>query len=218
MQIICPRPAALMTINRVTCPENLGQVQRIGLARAGGIGFDAAAVPGVGGPIDDLAAWTAALAALNDDKIVITPYLESFVIPEAAAITEGGGDNTTVDGVERVLGAGAITVTAILAQVPVSIIDQIRDLMGEQALTVYLFNQYGQIVARDTTPAALEDAKVYKGIPIASLFCPYPANNGLNTIDKATLRFAFAEDWAKNRAIITPAFNLKTELLAPAAA
>lgn len=217
MEIVCPRPAALLTINRVTCPENLGQIQRIAITRAGGAIFDQAAAAGAGSDITEIGSWTPQLAAADDEKIVITPYLENFIIPEGTAITEGGGDNVTIDGVERVLGTGPITVTAMLAGVPVSIIDQIRDLMGEPALEVFLFNQYGKIIARDSTPAAAEGAKVHRGIPIQSLFCPYPANNGLNTVDKATFRFAFAEDWAKNRVIITPVFNVKTDLLAPAA-
>jgi len=215
MDIVCPRPAALLTVLRVTCPENLGQIQRAGITRAGGAMFDMDGAAGAEGDITLIGSWTPLLTDADNDKLVITPYFENFIIPEAAAITEGGGDNTTVDGVERVLGAGAITVTATLAGVPISIIDQLRDLMGEPALEIYLFNQYGRIVARDSTPLAIAAEKVYRGIPIYSLFVPYPANNGLNTIDKATFRFAFAEDWAKNRAIITPVFNLKTDLLAP---
>lgn len=215
MDIVCPRPAALLTVLRVTCQENLGQIQRAAITRAGGAMFDQAAAPGSEGDITLIGSWTPLLTDADNDKIVITPYIDDFKIPEAAAITEGGSDNTTVDGVERVLGAGAITCTGMLSGVPVSILTQLRDLMGEVALEIYLFNQYGRIICRDSTPAALAAVKVYRGIPIYSLFVPYPGNNGLNTVDKATLRFALAEDWALNRAIITPTFNVKTALQAP---
>jgi hypothetical protein len=216
MDCICPRPAALQTVLRVTCPENLGQIQRVAILRAGGFLFDPDAI--APGPYDIrvLASWTPLLIAADSTKVVITPYLDDFKIPEAQAITKGGGDNTTVDGVERVLGAGPITVTGIFNGVPAAILGQIRDLSCEAALEVYLFNQYGRIVARDTTPAtAVAADKVFSGIPIQSLYTPYAGNDGYATEDHATFRFAFAEDWAKNRMIITPNFNLKTQLQAP---
>lgn len=213
MDCLCPRPAALTTVNRVTCPENLGQIQRIAIRRA----VSAAAFDAATNDIETLASWTALLEAADDTKIVITPYLENFIIPQAEPITRGGGDNTTVDGVQKVLGAGAITATGNLVGVPVEIIEQLRELMCEPELEVFLFNQYGRIICRNADPEAAPGAEKYRGIPIQSFFVPFPGNNGLNTEDESILRFSFAEDWAKNRVIITPDFNLKTALLAPAA-
>lgn len=214
MDFVCPRPAALLTINRVTCLESLGQIQRTGIIRLGGFTFDPGADPVR--PITALATWTPLLTAVASTKLVLTPYHENFIIPEAEPITDGGGNNETIDGVERVLGAGPITVTSRFSGVPASIITQIRDLMGEPVLEGYFFNQYGKIICRDTTPDTEDPAdKVYSGIPIYSLYVPYPGNNGYATIDQATFRFALAEDWALNRAIVTPDFNVKTQLLAP---
>lgn len=215
MDCVCPRPAAIATVLRVTCTENIGQVQRAAFQR-GGFEFDANADPVT--TITLLASWTPLLTAVNSTKLVITPYLENFVIPQAEAITRGGNDNTTLNGVEQVVGYGGITVTANLTGVPVSIIDALRDLMCEPDIVVYLFNQYGKIVCRELDPDD-NPGDVYGGIPIEpnTLGVPYPGNNGFATLDEATMRFGLSADWAQNRAIIEPDFNLKTDLVAPVA-
>jgi hypothetical protein len=215
MECVCPRPAAILTVLRVTCPENLGQIQRIVIQRAGS-NFDANA--GVPNPIAVLASWTPLITAVGATKIIITPYLESFVIPQPEAITRGGNDNTTINGVEQVVGYGGITVTANLTSVPASIIQQLADLMCEPDLVWYGINQNGRIVCREMDPDA-NPGDVYSGIPIEplTLGVPDPGNNGFATFDEATIRFGMAAGWTLNRAIITPDFNAKTQLLAPVA-
>lgn len=212
MDCICPRPAAIKTVLRVTCPENLGQIQRIILQRAGHVFNSAGGVPN---PINALASWTPLLTAVDSTKAVITPYLEQFVIPQPEAITRGGNDNSTVNGVEQVIGYGGTTVTFNLTSVPASIIHQLRDLMCEPDLVWFGINQAGRIVCRDNDPVAVGDQHV--GIPIEplTLGVPDPGNNGFGTFDEATGRFAMAEGWSINRAIVTPVFNAKTQLLAP---
>jgi hypothetical protein len=215
MEFVCPKPDALTTVIRHVCPENLGQIQRVIIQRPG-FEFDANA--GTPNPITALASWTPLLTAVGDTKIVITPNLVSFVIPQGEAQTIGGGDNSTIDGVEEVVGTGPITVTCDLSGVPVKIITQLRKLMeSETDLVVYMINQYAQIICRELDPIA-NPGDVYGGIPIAAgtFFVPYPGNAGYGTKDLATMRFGFAEDWAKDRALVKGAdFNAKTQLIAP---
>jgi hypothetical protein len=216
MDCVCPLPDEVTTILRVTCKENLGQVQRIGLQRAG-FSFDANAAP-TPNPITALASWEPLIIANDDTKLVITPYLENFVIPQPEALTRGGNDNTTINGVEEVMGYGGITVTANLSGVPTTILYQMVDLMCEPALVVYLFTQFGKIAALELDPVT-NPGDEFTGLTIeANTFgVPDPGNNGFATFDEATMRFAFASGWSKFRKIITPAFNLKTQLQAPLA-
>lgn len=217
MDCVCPRPAALKTVNRVTCPESLGQIQRL-IFQRGGYVFDSEADPTT--DITLLASWTPLITAVAGTKIVITPNLDNFVIPQAEAITRGGNSNETLNGVEQVIGYGGITATGNLTNVPVFIIDQLRDLMCEPDLVVFMINQYGRFVASSAiypVPSPLEQVI---GIPVqpSTLGVPYPDAKGFATVDESTIRFGLAEDWAKGRVIIQPAFNVKTQLLAPVAA
>jgi hypothetical protein len=211
MDCICPRPAALTTVLRVTCPENLGQIQRFIFQRAGFV-FDAAADP-TPNDILELDSWTPLITAVAGTKIVITPYVDTFTIPEAEAITKGGNDNTTLNGVKQLLGFGGINPLGKFTGIPTAIVTQLRDLMCEGELVVYLINAAGRIVANKISTG------VYTGLTVEPLTMGinYPGSLGFATLDQATIQWGFAEDWAKNRAILTPNFNVKTQLLAPAA-
>lgn len=214
MDCICPRPAALKTVNRVTCPENLGQIQRLMFQRSGYV-FDSEADPTT--DITLLASWTPLLTAAAGTKVVITPYIDNLVIPQAEAITRGGNDNTTLNGVEQILGYGGITATGMFTSVPVAIIEQLRDLMCEPDLVVYMINQYGRIVCQSVVQPVPAAPTQFTGIPIQpqTFGVSYPDAKGFATLDEAGLRFGLSEDWAKGRVVITPAFNIKTQLLAP---
>jgi hypothetical protein len=214
MEFVCPKPTALTTVTKVTCPENLGQIQRVIFQRAGWE-FDANADPVT--TITLLASWTPLITAAGDTKIIITPNLVNFVIPQGEAQTQGGGDNSTTDGVEEVVGTGPITVTADLVGVPTRIISQLRKLMeSETDLVAYFINQYGQIICRELDPIA-NPGDVYGGIPVYFPFIPHKGNAGLNTKDVSTMRFGLDEGWADNLAILKGSdFNAKTQLVSPA--
>lgn len=207
MNCVCPAPAALPTILRIACNQKIGQVQRLIFQRAG-FTFDT-----LTDDIKTLASWTPLLTAVDSTKVVITPFVEGFVIPESEPITEGGGDNSTIDGVEIVLDGAGVTATGQIAGAPGAIMKPIRDLMCETNLVVYLITQYGKIIGRDLEP--LTPGSKVTGIPIQAFYASNPGLQGLGTRDKATIRFGMAADWADDMAIITPTFNVKTELLAP---
>lgn len=206
----CPAPASLTTILKLTCKENLGQIQRFLFQRAGFV-FDTEA-----DPVTDimlLASWTPLFAAVNATKVVSTPYVENFVIPRTEAVTEGGGDNSTLDGVEIIVGANAVRGIGQIAETPSNIIMQVRKLMCEPDLVVFMLNQWGQIIGRNQLPGTPGQEVI--GIPVRSLFTSDSDNNGLNTRDKADFSFGLEYGWRDNLAVITPAFNAKT-LLWPA--
>lgn len=205
MNFVCPKPAALTTIDKVTCPENYGQIQRLVFQRAG-YTFDAPATD-----ILLLASWTPLIAAVDGTKVVSTPFIEGFTIGQSEPITTGGGDNSTVDGVEIIEGSGPITAGGTFRGVPASIIAKLRLLMGEAInpgdLVMYMINQYGKIIC---TEVAVGDK--YTGIPLVSLFVPNAGNEGLNTRDASNFRFSLVDGWRDSCVILTPGFNAKTAL------
>jgi hypothetical protein len=212
MECVCPLPAALPTIPKPGCKQNFGQIQRVLFQRAGFV-FDAAADP-TPNPIDVLSSWTPLFAAVGDTKVVSSPLLANFIIPSPEPITEGGGDNTTIDGIEIVLGAGAITATGSLEEIPGSIVKKLKELMCETDLVAYFINHNGSIIANRVNPDSVgPDDEQYTGFPISSLFVPDLASNGLNTRDKAeAFRFSLTYGWRDNAELIKPAFNAKTSL------
>ena len=209
----CPGAPALTTILRATCKQNLGQLQRFLFQRPGHV-FDAAGTP-TPNPIDTLASWTPLFAANNDTKVVSSPYVENFVIPRAERITEGGGDNSTIDGREIHLGWGAISALGQVAEVPGNIIKSIKKLMCEADLVVYPINQYGQIIGIDAEGLAEDGTPSGKvtGIPISSFFVSDLDNNGLNTRDKGDFGFSLDFGWRDDLVMVKPDdFNAKTAL------
>lgn len=215
MEIICPKPTAIPTVNKVTCPINLGQIQRFIFQRAGFI-FDSAAM--TPNDIKLLASWTPLFTATDDTKVISTPRMAGVVIPRGEAKTEGGGDNSTIDGVELVVGTGPITLTGDLISVPAKIRKQLKEaLNSEEDLAVYMINQYGQIICWNNDPANTAVTS-FSGLQISGrVYVSDPGNEGLNTLDKSTLRFSFAEGWADQLAMVKGTdFNAKTALF-PAA-
>jgi hypothetical protein len=210
---VCPKPASLTDVLRATCKENLGQIQRFIFQRqATGNDFTV----GTLGLINLLASWTPLWIAADDTKVVSSPYVENFVIPRTEKAVEGGGDNTTIDGIEIVVGANAVTALGQIAESPSSVLKALRKLMCEVDLQVYMINQYGQIIGRDLIPATPGVSVV--GIPIQSFFVSDADNNGLNTRDKADFSFGLPFGWRDDLAIVKPtAFNAKTQLWPPVA-
>jgi len=212
---VCPKPASLTDVLRATCKENLGQIQRFIFQRVGEDNHFAVA-PGGLGLITALASWTPLWIATDDSKVVSSPYVENFVIPRTEAVTEGGGDNSTLDGIEMVIGANAATAIGQIAETPSSILAALRTLMCEPELQVYMINQWGQVIGRDNLPEAPGTDVV--GIPIRAFFVSDADNNGLNTRDKADIRFGLEYGWRDNLAIIKPTtYNAKTQLWPPVA-
>lgn len=201
MNCDCPLPSEIPTISAVTCGENIGQIQKMIFQRRG------YSFTGLN-TIDLQASWDTLLSAVDDTKVTATPFrfLDSVVIPQNEAITEGGNDNTTVNGAIRVLGTGNVTVTGMLTSVPAKQVAEIRSILGcETDIVVYFVNQYNQIIGVDNSAA--QDGSSITGFRIArnSGFVSDAGNEGLNTLDKAMLQFNFEkQNWRDSIIFTTP--------------
>lgn len=210
MECSCPKPAALTTIPKQTCPENIGQIQKILFQRAGWT-FDSEADPTTDWTL--LASWTPLLTAVGDTKVVVTPWLENVVIGRAEAITEGGGDNTTLNGRQITVGAGNIPMTGDFRMVASAIVEAMKALQCEgEELVMYFINEFDQLVGRNISSPISPVEKV-TGIPVYSLFVSDMDNNGKNTQDKGGFSAQLDYGWRKDLIIVKPAFSPKASLV-----
>lgn len=215
MEIVCPKPAALPDVFKSDCPENFGQIQRFLFQRQGHV-FDSTLMVSPNS-IKLLASWTPLLTAVDDTKVISTPKMANVIIPKATPKKEGGGDNTTIDGIEVIVGVGPITLTGDLISIPAKTILQLKTALGpEEDLEVFMINQYGQIIGWDIAPDA-PGTKV-KGLQTAGrVFVGDAGNEGYATLDKAIFTFSFAEGWRDQCVLIKPTdFNAKTALFVSA--
>lgn len=207
MDCVCPRPAEIQTISASDCPEDLNQLQRIFFQRNGQGSF-ADETTGLGG-FAAVATWTPLFAVGDDTKITKTPLFENFVIPQGEPITEGGGDNTTLNGETVILGVGPIQASGMFRSIKNAIIKELRDYTCESApgqspgLGLFFANEYGKLIGKQPGGAGT----AVNPIPVTSFFVSDAGNDGKNTNDKASFRFNFKEGWRDDLIIVTPNFD-----------
>lgn len=207
MDCNCPTPSALTAIPTQDCEVNLNQVQRMAFQRiATGNQFGTNALPAAN-DITVLADWQARITATDATKIVVTPFIGANPIIEAGdAITNGGGDNSTLNGVEEVEGVNPSRFSTEFKGLAPAIEKAMKTLMCEKNLQVYFFLQGGKIAVVEI------DANNQKGFKAESVFFSDRNNAGFATKDTHNMSFALPAGWSENLKIITPAFNPLTEL------
>lgn len=207
----CPAAAALTTIPAVSCAESFGQIQKVAFQRLTTTGGTKNSFTTTNA-ITALASWTAKMAATDGTKIVVSPYIEAPTQEAGAARTFGGG-NETLGGIEVIIGREPNAFTAVLRNVPQSVIKAMKDLQCE-ALTgnlgVYLFDENGKIEAiQDETTAT-----TYYPIPIRSLFIGDKTHGGLEAPDSNAIQWSFLPNYSDNLKIVSPSdFNPLTDLV-----
>lgn len=204
MDCNCPAPTALTAITTENCGVNLKQIQRMAFQRPNG-GFNATDVT----DIKLLADWQAKIAAIDDEKIVVTPLIGGDpIIEPGEAITEGGGDNTTLNGVAEVEGTNPSKFSCKFNSLSSTVESEMKEIICEKNLVVYLFIQGGLIACVEVVAVTDHD-----GFPIQAPFVSDRRNEGFGTKDSVDLMFELASGWSNNLVIITPTdFNPLTDL------
>ena len=188
---VCPPAAAIPAITPFTCGEDFGQIQKFIFQRR------SAAVIATLVAAATLATWTALLAETDENKVVSTPFFENFVLPPVEAITEGGDDNTTLDGVARVVGQSTPTGTGNFASLPSATFEQLEQYNCEADLTVFMINEFSQIIGYSA------NGTTFAGIPVTNFFIGDKGLNGKNTVDKNMFRVSFRAGWSKKLKRVT---------------
>lgn len=206
----CIRPEALTDIPLSDCEINFDQIIMLIYQRT------QAAAPFTDATIKLLATWTPLLAAADSKKIVMTPKFAGLTIPQSAALTQGGNDNTTINGIPIYNGEGFVDVTAQISGMSSDTKAAIKTLtpesqansLGLSNLTVYLVNRFGDIISNN-----------YRGFPIYNNRISSVGSEGLNSRNQNQLGFSFGPDWDNNLAITKRAdlgFDPLTQLITPA--
>lgn len=204
MDCNCPAPTALTAIVAEACGVNLKQIQKLAFQRTGDSFESVTALT----DIKLLADWQTKISAVDDTKIVITPLIGGDpTIEPGEAITEGGGDNSTLNGVEEVEGVNPSSFSCIFKSLSSTVEAQLKALNCEKNLVVYFFLQGGTIACVEVV------ATEHEGFPVQSVFTSDRGNNGFGTKDFVNFSFQLAEGWSDNLVIITPTdFNPLTDL------
>lgn len=204
MDCNCPKSTALTDIPSKDCGVNLKQIQRVAFQRGGYPFGTNAATPN---SILELADWQALMTAADSSKIVVTPLIGGNpVITPGDAITNGGGDNSTLNGVEEVEGVNPSAFTCEFKEISSAIEKAMKAIMCEQDLVVYLILQGGKIAAVQI------DADNFDGFSIQSPFVSDRGNQGYATKDMHTMSFSLPSGWSEDLVILTPNFNPLTEI------
>jgi hypothetical protein len=195
----CPPSTALTAIPANDCGLNIGQIQKLLFQRK-----QATASPTIPVIADaaELATWTALKALTTNAKVVVSPFCEEVVIPPGTFITEGGDDNTTLNGTQLIVGAGQIPVTGKFRSLAVAVIRALKKLNCEHfaGLTVGFVNQDGDIFGISTGDATTD----FRFIPIYSFGVTDAGAEGLNTHDKSNFQFGLKYGWRDRLVKVTP--------------
>lgn len=203
MIIECPKPASLTAIPAVGCGMRFDQVVKMGIQRV-------QATPSFNGTdlITTESVWDDLVAETDDTKMIITPFFAEFVIPPSENAEEGGGDNTTVNGLPINLGEQPVKVTGVFRNLPSAVKAALDKLAGESLASygtaqiwVYLFNKDGKIISKGDS-----------GIPIFNFRVSTPGSEGYNQDNKNNFSFNLAADWDTSVVMTTPLFNPLTAL------
>lgn len=202
MDCNCPAPEALTEIGLITCAVNMNQIQRLAFQRIGDT-FD-----GTTTDILELADWQSKMTAADSTKIVVTPLIGGDPVIEAGeAITNGGGDNSTLNGAEEIEGVNPSSFSCTFKSLSSEVEKAMKALMCEPNLRVYFFLQGGKIACVDIA------APEYEGFLLSGQpFVSDRNNAGYGTKDTVTMSFSLAEGWSNDLAIIEPNFNPLTDL------
>lgn len=206
----CPAAEALPNIPNFTCAENFGQIQKVAFQRLykgaeGKNSFTKSA------GIEVKASWMPLLSAMDDTKVVVSPYIQAPTAEAGAPRTFGGG-NETLGGIEEIIGREPTPFTAVMRKMPQSLIKALKDLQCEsdsQNLGVYLFDENGAIGAlQDPTTTT-----THYPIPIRSLFIGDKTLGGFEAPDSNAIQWTFLPNWSDDLVIIEPEnFNPLTDL------
>lgn len=199
----CPLPSAIGNITTQTCPENFGQIQKIIFQRSG-FTFDGTA----GKDITLLADWQTLKTATDGTKAQVTPFIYAPTITAGDSITNGGGDNSTLNGVAELVGVNSSAFEGLFKGLNATAISELVAYACENDLVAYFINKSQKIICAETTLASA----VYTGIGIQELFIGDKSNLGLATKDENKISFAIPDGWSKTVKVITPVFNPLTAI------
>ncbi len=195
---VCPLPAALTTLPDTACPVRFDQIIAAFFYRkAGTTGFDATTIL-------TSSAWTTALAATNNNKVVITPAFAGLTFPASEVTIEGENDNATIGGLGSIAGGNVIRPAAMFRNKSAAAMKALRSFTSESAnstaplLAVGFINRFGQII---TQTAGV-------GFDVTNVTVSDVSSEGLNRDNMHTMAMSLPYGWSDDYVMYTPSFNI----------
>lgn len=182
------------------CDVDLGQIQKIVFQRSG-YKFNPA------GGTNDItlgATWTPLVLATDSTKVQFSPFFEAGTIVAGEPLTTGGGDNSTLNGVEKITGTNPSMFTAQFPSIPQHIIEKLQEYACYKDLTVYFINEEDKIIAKNITQGGSPTDEIV-GFPIQALHLADLNNEGFGTSDYNAIRFALKKRWSNGLEKFSPA-------------
>jgi len=193
----CPVGTAISTITPSTCPYDIKQIQKLIWTRKGNQIASLATAK-----LE--ATWTGLLAATDGTKAQVTPYVYDSILTAGDAVEDGGGDNTTLNGVPIIEDVAPSQFTGFFRnQNQQSVIKVLREYKCED-LATYFVNRDGYIVGKYAS-----DGVKIEGFPISALHISDAHSEGYGQPTKNMLSFYMSdgEGWSDDLVIIETAFN-----------
>lgn len=199
---VCPLPSSLVSIPETDCPISFDQIAKIGFQKI------QSAASFTKTTIALKATWTPLLAADDDTKIVLSPLVLNLVIPASELISEGGNDNTTINGIKNVKGLGSVSPTGQILNISSATKVAIQKLFpftkapcpGSTLLWAYFITSDGRVIFRNTG----------EGFPIYNLTLSDPGSEGYRQDNKHNLAFDLAGGWSDGMDIVSSDINVIT--------
>jgi len=208
----CPLDPSLSDIPASGCPENIGQIQRFWFVRKGQVIWDTATpannVPSsIASTTPSAAAgWNILFAASDDTHVVKSPLIGGdSVLTSGTIISQGGGDNSTLNGETLVNGINPTDGSARFDSLTAAQILAFRKLACEgNGLEVYLISQEGKIWGSKV-------GDLVTGFDATNVVLGSMSNAGFGTRDSNILTFQLPFDWDETKHAVTPTdFNALT--------
>lgn len=219
MILSCPLPTALTTIPTQACPFRFDQIVRAFFQRR-----QPSATPTFATltAFQTLATWTPLMTAVDSTKVVASPIFSGLVIPRSEAITTGGGDNSTFNGIAEYNGEGSVRVTAQLKNVAPAV-KRAMDLLSQESLSgstgltnleVFMVNKdnYAFPVNPMTNAVPPVATTVYKGVPIYNFRISSAGSEGFGAPNIHDISWDMPASWADYLASVKPLFDFLTDL------
>lgn len=174
----CPLPSVIPSITNQNCKESFGLTGKLAFQKLNNPFLD----------ITDQAEWDAALVAVDNTKIALTPLtLDSQEIPPSTVISIGGNDNTTFDGAPIPTGETSVTANWIIRDLPIEAYKELKKYECEVIRTgIYLIGN-NFVVSK-------EDGSALK---ISGFFVSTPSFGGRTDTNNTTITVTFPAGWWK---------------------
>ncbi len=185
--ICCPVPTAIESVVTTLnpCRSDVGQIQKMVFWRKGNsIGTVGTATGGTGVSTT----WTALLAAVDDTKAVVTPFLGNPELPKSEP-REFGGGNETRDGITIKKGGQSVPFSADMYMEDQDVITALKQLECE-SLEVIFINESNQFIYSDTS--------TFSGFPVSigSMYVSDKGIGGYSDPDVNGIQFMLAPNWS----------------------